>query len=112
MVVNPRVCRWMAHITDNRPPRGDHGGSRRIAAEPIWHSGMSFRTARRTLHCAPAPQLSWIEKFGWSTSEECLETYSGAQDSAISVAPVAQLDRALGFEPSGREFESLRAHHL
>ena len=26
-------------------------------------------------------------------------------------APVAQLDRVLGFEPSGREFESLRARH-
>jgi hypothetical protein len=26
-------------------------------------------------------------------------------------APVAQLDRAFGFEPKGREFESLRAHH-
>jgi hypothetical protein len=28
------------------------------------------------------------------------------------VAPVAQLDRASGFEPEGREFESLRAHHF
>ena len=27
-------------------------------------------------------------------------------------APVAQLDRAAGFEPVGREFESLRAHHF
>ncbi len=27
-------------------------------------------------------------------------------------APVAQLDRVLGFEPSGREFESLRARHI
>ncbi len=26
-------------------------------------------------------------------------------------APVAQLDRATGFEPVGRGFESLRAHH-
>jgi hypothetical protein len=26
-------------------------------------------------------------------------------------APVAQLDRATGYEPVGREFESLRAHH-
>ncbi len=26
-------------------------------------------------------------------------------------APVAQLDRVLGYEPSGREFESLRARH-
>ena len=27
-------------------------------------------------------------------------------------APVAQLDRAFGFEPKGRRFESFRAHHL
>ena len=27
-------------------------------------------------------------------------------------APVAQLDRVPGYEPGGREFESLRAHHL
>jgi hypothetical protein len=26
-------------------------------------------------------------------------------------APVAQLDRAPGYEPGGREFESLRARH-
>ena len=26
-------------------------------------------------------------------------------------APVAQLDRASGYEPEGRGFESLRAHH-
>src|ERR1039458_365260 len=30
----------------------------------------------------------------------------------FTCAPVAQLDRAAGFEPVGREFESLRAHHL
>ena len=28
------------------------------------------------------------------------------------IAPLAQLDRASGYEPEGREFESLRAHHL
>ena len=27
-------------------------------------------------------------------------------------APVAQLDRVLGYEPNGREFESLRVHHI
>ncbi len=27
-------------------------------------------------------------------------------------APVAQLDRVPGYEPGGREFESLRAHHF
>ena len=29
----------------------------------------------------------------------------------LSKAPVAQLDRVPGYEPGGREFESLRARH-
>ena len=29
----------------------------------------------------------------------------------MQCAPVAQLDRATGYEPVGRVFESLRAHH-
>jgi hypothetical protein len=29
----------------------------------------------------------------------------------FTYAPVAQLDRAPGFEPGGREFESLQARH-
>ena len=33
-------------------------------------------------------------------------------NSAPDDAPVAQLDRVPGYEPGGREFESLRAHHL
>ena len=28
------------------------------------------------------------------------------------LAPVAQLDRVLGYEPRGQEFESLRARHI
>ncbi len=31
--------------------------------------------------------------------------------SATAIAPVAQLDRVSGYEPGGREFESLRARH-
>ena len=31
--------------------------------------------------------------------------------SAMFFAPVAQLDRVSGYEPEGREFESLRARH-
>jgi hypothetical protein len=30
----------------------------------------------------------------------------------LNGAPVAQLDRASGYEPEGREFESPRAHHF
>ena len=33
-------------------------------------------------------------------------------ESMVLAAPVAQLDRASGFEPEGREFESLRARKL
>jgi hypothetical protein len=32
-------------------------------------------------------------------------------DVVFMTAPVAQLDRASGYEPEGRVFESLRAHH-
>ncbi len=32
-------------------------------------------------------------------------------NTLLNKAPVAQLDRVLGYEPSGREFESLRARH-
>ena len=39
---------------------------------------------------------------------------SGAEHVTLDVlcAPVAQLDRAAGFEPVGRGFESLRAHQI
>ena len=33
------------------------------------------------------------------------------QDNTQPHAPVAQLDRVPGYEPGGREFESLRARH-
>ena len=33
------------------------------------------------------------------------------KESAFPNAPVAQLDRASGYEPEGRVFESPRAHH-
>jgi hypothetical protein len=37
---------------------------------------------------------------------------SAATRRLIVYAPVAQLDRAPGYEPGGREFESLRAHQF
>ena len=38
------------------------------------------------------------------------ETSSIAYNNAH--APIAQLDRVLGYEPRGQEFESLWAHHI
>jgi hypothetical protein len=38
------------------------------------------------------------------------KTVKTAYNSQASKAPVAQLDRVLGYEPRGQEFESLPAH--
>src|SRR5437762_13302257 len=40
-----------------------------------------------------------------------LEDSTSAVLESKYCAPVAQLDRASGYEPEGREFESPRAHH-
>jgi hypothetical protein len=39
-------------------------------------------------------------------------TFGKLKELQLQCAPVAQLDRATGYEPVGRAFESLRAHHL
>lgn len=41
-----------------------------------------------------------------------LRHHRGALLQRLFCALVAQLDRALGYELRGREFESLRAHHV
>ncbi len=38
--------------------------------------------------------------------------YTKRDNTRLNKAPVAQLDRVLGYEPSGREFESLRARQI
>src|SRR5260370_19063877 len=44
----------------------------------------------------------------WTHATTCGKLFA----SHAHGAPVAQLDRASGYEPEGREFESPRAHHL
>lgn len=39
-------------------------------------------------------------------------TTKDIQNISVELAPVAQLDRALGYELRGREFESLRVCHM
>ena len=50
----------------------------------------------------------------WSNSHLASDarTGEGLDDMMACRAPVAQLDRAPGFEPVGRRFKSLRAHHF
>jgi hypothetical protein len=47
-----------------------------------------------------------ILRYNWDSF-----TVNGRLLLPIQIAPLAQLDRATGYEPVGREFESLRAHH-
>src|SRR6202451_495855 len=76
--------------------------------------------ASKTLKRQAREGLSKVGKETKSKSEHYQATpeFTPAATSAIiekvSVmsAPLAQLDRASGYEPEGREFESLRAHHL
>src|SRR5271166_2350751 len=54
---------------------------------------------------------------GHFAPEEGIDAAQGSQAFVIilllqACAPLAQLDRASGYEPEGREFESLRARHL
>jgi hypothetical protein len=66
------------------------------------------------------PRMGLVAKM--QDSNEIRTPFSGSDSSDIiaerffhvptRIAPLAQLDRASGYEPEGREFESLRAHHL
>ena len=56
-----------------------------MATLPLWQMG----------NAVAQPPRGWIQWRGW----------------LLSQAPVAQLDRASGYEPEGRVFESRRAHH-
>ena len=58
-------------------------------------SAVSGSFGRRAYRPSEASDLSLINTYTWPCS-----------------APVAQLDRVTGFEPVGREFESLRACHI
>jgi hypothetical protein len=69
------------------------------------------------------PAMEWssafdVVIFAPLTSPRALLWLGDALFGAVAIrhvtclfAPVAQLDRAPGYEPGGREFESLRAHH-
>ena len=61
------------------------------------------------LHFAPYPAI-FSEKN--DNDKKTLDGYGSFPYVGRCWALVAQLDRATGYEPVGREFESLRAHHF
>ena len=48
---------------------------------------------------------------GWSSTRGNPVLSVVRKQLFLKCAPVAQLDRASGYEPEGRQFESVRAHH-
>ena len=68
------------------------------------------------------PQLTSVRYSGWYQVRKDIlcnrklrilcESIDTDPIDCYCLAPVAQLDRVPGFEPGGREFESLRARHI
>src|SRR5271170_2834030 len=58
---------------------------------------------------AECGRMKWNFAGGWTRRKNPV-IYGNRRKP--STAPLAQLDRASGYEPEGREFESLRAHHI
>ena len=69
------------------------------------------------VHQRPVVSQFQFENFQFETETLPSVQHIGRNDfffaiiNAPLIAPLAQLDRASGYEPEGREFESLRAHH-
>jgi hypothetical protein len=54
----------------------------------------------------------WLSKAKPRSLLQTTNSYIFRRLHLTKCAPVAQLDRAFGYEPKGRRFESFRAHHL
>ena len=75
-----------------------------LSLDPPRALFVSARASRR----GRAVSKSAYPRFSVSTeSKNALR----ASPARVLVAPLAQLDRASGYEPGGRRFESCRAHH-
>ena len=60
----------------------------------------------------PAEALFWRSRAAWYSYGLCVArpAWESTDNTANPLAPLAQLDRASGYEPGGRMFESCRAH--
>ena len=92
----------------------NYEAGRRVASDPKHARAASVRIAVFT---APRPWTGLLQK-GIAPVGASQHRTPGrfspwlASAKRIPCAPVAQLDRASGFEPEGRGFESLPARHL
>jgi hypothetical protein len=68
----------------------------------------------RYAHLFQKHKADAVEKLVSQSAENSPTVFTTPKDSVrvSPYAPVAQLDRASDYESEGREFESLRAHHV
>jgi integrase len=91
-----------------------------IEAKSVWFGESDIRQRADPTNAEnlppPRDKSQESEKYGWpcfqvSGNERSKERGCDILGDVVANAPVAQLDRASGYEPEGRVFESLRAHH-
>src|ERR1035441_1155909 len=82
---------------DHRSCQRAHGSIDRLCA----HDGRGASVVEELKSVTEA--RGWAKRFCFRYNSETQFPHE---------APVAQLDRVLGYEPRGWEFDSLRAHHL
>ena len=91
--------RWSGNFYANLQIRDLGKGADFHSPRGIWRDSEAQIEFGRRVSCQRFRRFDWAERFGFRYN---LKTY----------APVAQLDRVLGYEPRGWEFDSLRAHQL
>ena len=84
------------------------GGETWSHAEDV-HDADDLRAARRSRR--PLVSVAYV-RTGTARGGIRIRSAMSVRDMIPHCAPVAQLDRAPGFEPVGRGFKSLRARHL
>jgi hypothetical protein len=72
----------------------------------------SGKTESRPGRTAGQPEPGLLAALTESPAEFLCGSSAVIMNRSRVIAPLAQLDRASGYEPEGREFESLRARHF
>ena len=97
--------RWPPQVVSQRPMAG------------LGSGGFAFACPIGRIRCAAcrrevAMAFAIIKMAAMHRASCALSFEQGRLEGYPSCAPVAQLDRASGYEPEGRMFESCRAHHI
>ncbi len=105
-VNQPVAQRTSCRTLDDNVPTIAQPHASPVYREPSRYSTETAVARRSDRAVARAPRTRT------HTRQLVVGTSERSDDTLSPCAPVAQLDRATGFEPVGRGFDSLRAHHF